>query len=223
MRPKHANDEVVEPFKHVDDSEFAVLRRKLKRFAIDHADTLKAMEPTFPLGLDDRDADNWRLMLCIAELAGGKWPERAREAAELLTRRGKQPSDGVKVLDATWHVFAATGKTVMATREILAELCANPDSIWATYNKGRPITPQQYAHLLDQYDINPDTVHPDGRSDRSPKGYRLEWFTEAFASYLRKNPPGTPHLRTLVTKKLTAKKKPTATKPTAKRARRRKK
>jgi hypothetical protein len=80
MRPKHRDDEAVEPFKYVDDSEFAVLRRKLRRFAIDHADALKTMEPSFPSGLDDRDADNWRLMLCIAELAGGQWPERAREA-----------------------------------------------------------------------------------------------------------------------------------------------
>jgi hypothetical protein len=176
------------------------------------------MEPTFPLGLDDRDADNWRLMLSIAELAGGKWPERAREAAELLTRRGKQPSDGVKALDATWDAFAATRQPIMTTKAILAKMCANPDSIWATYNKGRPITPQQYALLMDDYNINPNTVHPDGRSDRSPKGYRLEWFTEAFRSYLRKDPPFSPHLRTLTSK--STKKKPTAKK---KRAQRRKK
>jgi hypothetical protein len=110
-------------------------------------------------------------------------------------------------LDAIWHIFAASGKKVLTSKEIVTKLCENPDSIWVTYHKGRPITQQQVGLLLDQYDINPDTVHPSGHSDKSPKGYRLEWFTEAFASYLRKDPPGSPHLRTPPKKKPTAKKK----------------
>jgi putative DNA primase/helicase len=195
MRPKR-NDEAVEPFRHVDDPELALLRRKLKRFAVDYANTLKTMEPTFPKGMANRAADNWRLLLCVGELAGGDWPERARAAAELLTRRGKQPSDGVKLLEAIWHIFAVSGKRVLTSKEIVAALVKNPEAVWCEYHNGRPITPQQIGLLLDRYDINPDVVHPSGNAFSSPRGYRLEWFTEAFASYLSKNTPEKPHLRT---------------------------
>ena len=40
MVPKRP-DETVEPFEHVDDFEFAVLRRQLARLAADNAATLK--------------------------------------------------------------------------------------------------------------------------------------------------------------------------------------
>ena len=61
------------------DAEFAVLRRKLARFAADNAAALKDAKPTLPSELINRDAANWWLLLAIAELAGGEWPKRARE------------------------------------------------------------------------------------------------------------------------------------------------
>jgi hypothetical protein len=113
-----------------------------------------------------------------------------------LTRRGKQPSDGVRLLEAIWHIFAASGKDVLTSKQIVAELVKNPEAIWCEYHNGRPITPQQIGLLLDRYDINPDVVHPSGNAFSSPRGYRLEWFTEAFAAYLHRNPPENPHHRT---------------------------
>jgi len=41
-----------------------------------------------PDGLNDRAADNWRLLLVIAEAVGGEWPSLAREAAVLLSGFG---------------------------------------------------------------------------------------------------------------------------------------
>jgi len=35
-----------------------------------------------PAGIFNRAADNWRPLLAIADLAGGEWPERARQAAQ---------------------------------------------------------------------------------------------------------------------------------------------
>jgi hypothetical protein len=62
-----------------------------------------------------------------------------------------------------------------------------------SYNHGGAATQRQVAHLLSAYDIVPATVHPSGRSSDSPKGYRLEQFTDAWARYL---PPDDPHIRT---------------------------
>ena len=49
MVPKRP-DETVAPFEHVDDFEFAVLRRQLMRWATDNAATLKNAQPTYPSG-----------------------------------------------------------------------------------------------------------------------------------------------------------------------------
>src|ERR1700741_3701274 len=89
--------EKVEQFNQLDDAEFAVLRRKFARFAADNAAALNDAKPIIPSDLINRDAANWWLLLAIAELAGGEWPKRAREAAERLTRRGRRPSEGVQL------------------------------------------------------------------------------------------------------------------------------
>lgn len=81
---------------------------------------------------------------------------------------------------------------VITSDTIAAELNKDPTDIWIAYNRGGPITQRQIAHLLDAYDIHPDTVHPSGRSWDSKKGYKWEQFTDAFARYL----PNDPDIRT---------------------------
>ena len=192
MKPKRP-DEIVEPFDHVDDADFAVLRKKLARFATDYAGTLKAMKPVVPTGLNNRSAANWRLMLAIAELAGGQWPERAREAAERLTRLGRKPSVGVTLL-AELKKIADTGKTIVTTKAFMTELLRDPFAQWADFNRGKPITEIQVARQLEPYGIHPRVTHPTKRSTLSPRGYVLTdpAVVDAFARYV----PADPHSRT---------------------------
>jgi putative DNA primase/helicase len=190
MLPKRF-DEEVDSFSQLDDPEFAVLRRKFARWAMDHAAALKTAQPVVPSGFNNRAAMNWTLLLAIAELAGGDWPERARQAAQRLTRSGRRASDGVQLLAAIRIMLA--GKKVITSKTIVAELLKDPTDIWVAYNHGGAVTQRQVAHLLSAYDIRPDTVHPSGRSDDSPKGYKAAQFTDAFARYL----PNDPHIRTL--------------------------
>ena len=42
----------------------------------------------------NRTADNWRLLLAIADRAGGEWPEKARKAAGMLAKVKASFSDG---------------------------------------------------------------------------------------------------------------------------------
>jgi hypothetical protein len=183
MRMKR-EDEQVEEFHQLDDAEFAVLRRKFARWAADHATALKDAKPIMPSGLNNRAAANWKLLLAIAELAGGPWPESAREAAERLTRGGRRPSDGVRLLAAFKEIFASCKEiTSVAVQTKLRE---DPTSIWAEYSGGRPITQRQTALLLDAYDIQPTNL-----GSKRLKGYRAEDFEDAFARYL----PADPHIR----------------------------
>jgi Protein of unknown function (DUF3631) len=189
MVPKR-DDEKVEEFNQLDDAEFAVLRRKFARWAADNAAVLKDAKPTMPIGMNNRAAANWRLLLAIAELAGDPWPQRAHEAAERLSRGGRRPSDGVQLLAAIKIMFTG-GKTELTSEGIVAELRSDPTALWADYNRGGLITQRQVAHLLDAYDIHPGPLHPTKRKHFARRGYKREQFTDAFARYL----PGDPIIR----------------------------
>ncbi len=57
---------------------FTPLLRKAWAWAHGHEKQIVAAEPEVPQWLDDRAQDNWRVLLKIAEVVGGDWPERAR-------------------------------------------------------------------------------------------------------------------------------------------------
>ena len=191
MVPKRP-DETVAPFEHVDDFEFAVLRRQLMRWANDNAATLKTMQPTYPPGVHNRIAVNWKVMLAIAELAGGPWPERAREAAQRLSCSGRQPSDRMRLLAAIREMFIeSSSKRVdqeITSEDVVTRLNSDPLDIWVAFNKGGRITQRQVAALLKDYEIHPIPLHPTKRKDFGRQGYRFSQFADAFARYLPEHP-----------------------------------
>ena len=75
----------------------------------------------------------------------------------------------------------------------MQELLADPDSPWHEYRGRGPITKNQVAALLRDYDIRPVVVHPTKRADFSRHGYRAAHFEGAFARFL----PHEPNIRTL--------------------------
>ena len=70
--------------------EGAELRRRCARFAADHEAEIAQSRPAIPEGLNDRAGDIWEPLLALADTAGGKWPERAREAALGLSGAGEE-------------------------------------------------------------------------------------------------------------------------------------
>ena len=74
--------EEVKQFRSDRAGDLDVLARKAARWAADNAERVKEIDPKMPAGLFNRDADNWRGLLAIAEVAGGRWPDYARETAE---------------------------------------------------------------------------------------------------------------------------------------------
>ena len=74
-----------------------------------------------------------------------------------------------------------------------AELLADPNSQWHEYRSRGPITKNQVAALLKDFEIRPVVVHPTKRADLSRHGYRAAQFEDAFARFL----PPEPNIRTL--------------------------
>jgi putative DNA primase/helicase len=186
MLPKRP-DEQVEDFNQADDVEFAILRRKFTRLLADNVTALKDAKPNMS-GLNNRLAKNWRPLFAIAELAGGDWPKRVREAAEHLSRKGRRPSDGVQLLAGFCAHFVENRAIEVTSENIIAALAANPTGRWAGYNRGGPITKIQVANLLDPYDIDPVPLHPTKRKNFARQGYKILQFADAFARYLPPDP-----------------------------------
>src|SRR5262249_50763489 len=109
MWPKLPNEEAIN-FKFAGrDERFAELRRKLARFAADHMVKLAATNPPMPASFNNRLQMNWEMLLAIADLAGGKWPKRARAAAIALSNEREKLSMGKRLLRAFQTMFAQHG------------------------------------------------------------------------------------------------------------------
>ena len=52
------------------------------------------LRPRMPAGIIRRSADNFRSLLSVADVCGGDWPQRAREALVTLVRDGGRPAKG---------------------------------------------------------------------------------------------------------------------------------
>jgi hypothetical protein len=182
--PKRAGDP--QSFDNVDDDVFAELRRKLARWSADNAVALKDAKPLLPAGFGNRIAANWRLLLAIAEAAGGLWPKQAREAAERIARTARKPSLGLQLLAALQKLFV--DRTEITSEDVVAQLRSDPNSVWVDYRGKGAVTQRQVADLLEQYDIVPHSLHPTRRKDFARRGYRREQFTDVFSRYLPSDP-----------------------------------
>jgi len=167
-----------------DNEEFAILRRKIARWAADNFNKLADPDPQVPDALNDRAADNWRPLLAIADLAGGEWPKQAREAACILSGEAPDATLNVGLLVNIQTVFQGTefgDAKVIRSADLVAKLTADPEWPWAEYNRGKPLTQRQIAKLLGQFGIISDTVHPDDRPQG--KGYKRTDFEGAWEAY----------------------------------------
>jgi putative DNA primase/helicase len=87
------------------------LARKAARWAKDNAAAARRSDPEIPETIFNRDADNWRPLFTIAELAGGGWPERVRRAALAQTGASDDEAYNIQLLVDIRDVFAEKGLT----------------------------------------------------------------------------------------------------------------
>lgn len=167
--------------RHCDRDAFHMVKRQFARWADDHGETFAHMRPTLD-GLSNRTADNWEPLLAIADLAGGEWPRLARLAAHKLTNtEDEAPSFNEELLGDIKAVFERMGVDRISTAQLIEELCRDEESAWATYNRGRPLSPRQLSKRLGEFGIVSNSVRI---GINTPKGYRLDQFADAFTRYL---------------------------------------
>ena len=173
--------ESVERLRYAEPDLFLTLTRKLARFADDCREQIRRARPGLPDTLNDRAQDNWEPLLAIAECASNGWIERATKAALKLSGSEKTDSVGNELLADIQEVFEIKHVTKISTADLIRALTEDDEKSWATYNRGRPLTPRQLANRLKEYGVKSETVRI---GNETPKGYKLDSFGDVFERYL---------------------------------------
>lgn len=182
MRRKLSNETIMR-MRNADNGVFDAIVSKLMRFALDYSQQIRLARPSLPEALSDRNQDNWEALLAIAECAGNEWLQRANSAAIKLSSAGEASvSTGNELLADIRDIFESKNVEKISSVELIEVLVADEESPWATYNRGKPISPRQLAKLLTGYDIKSKTVRL--KNNYTPKGYDFGQFEDAFARYL---------------------------------------
>lgn len=181
LRRKLPNEDVVR-LRHAEPGLFDELLSRLARFAHDNREALRRCRPDLPAQLHDRAQDNWEPLLGIAEICGGQWSALARRAALALS--GSTDDGGTvgnELLADIREVFDTKRVAKISTADLIAELCADDEKSWSTYNRGKPLTPKQVAKRLKDYGISSKSIRT---GYEVAKGFDRSQFDEAFARYL---------------------------------------
>lgn len=156
MRRKRAG-ETVERLRADRQGWAEALRSRCARWAADHVERLREIDPDMPEVLDDRAQDNWRPLIALADLVGGEWPARARAAAVTISapRAAQEESKGVLLLRSIKEVFDREPRESIPSSVLIERLCALPDSPWAEWNRGKPVSARTISRLLSAFEIEP--------------------------------------------------------------------
>jgi len=175
---RKTDTEQCERLKRIDATD---IRRKCVRFIQDNAQAIAAAEPEIPLGLSNRAADLWEPLFAIADLAGGRWPQLARQAALALTANAQERNPiGALLLDIL-VLFRLNRTDRFFSRDLVAALTQATDRPWAELRKGRAIDELWLAKQLRPYGIHPSSLRI---GEQKSKGYFFEDFREVFKRYI---------------------------------------
>jgi len=163
--------------------EVTQLCAQLKAWEQQHRDELLAYELAEPiLQISDRLEEAWEPLFAVASLAGSEWQHMAYTASVLLARGdvGDSPPVGHMLLADIREVFGTAQAEVLSTRDLTSGL--NQKDYWRSWNDGIGVNERNLAKYLKAYRVSPRTVRL--ADSATAKGYRREWFEEAFAHYL---------------------------------------
>ena len=114
------------------------MRQQIARWARDNTDALASADPQSPVGFHNRVRANWRLLLAIAERAGGGWKSRAQRAARAIEEVHDtfDPAIGIRLLADIRIAFDACGTERVTSAVLIAELVKDEEGPWVEYGKG---------------------------------------------------------------------------------------
>jgi hypothetical protein len=168
------------------DPAFAAARTEIGKWA---ATCSLAYDPEMPSLLRNRAADNWRVLLAIADDLGRG--EAARSAATALCSNHSDEDPGIMLLTDIRTVFLRRGSDRIASAFLVQALLEFDDGLWNEWRgprddrPPRKLTQGELARLLRTFGIRPRTIWPKQRrpGDKSARGYLRSQFESAWHAY----------------------------------------
>jgi hypothetical protein len=183
MRRKLATEKV-QRMRSAEAGLFDGLASQLMRFAVDYKGKVRDARPELPDALSDRSQDNWEPLLSIAQCAGDEWVRRAINAALKMSAASEaQGSASNDLLTDIREVLNSWTHSNIKSVDLIEKLCEDPEMGWATYYRGKPLTPRLLSKYLSAYNLKPRTVRQEDGS--TPKGYYVDEFQDVFERYLK--------------------------------------
>ncbi|MFZ8829101.1 MAG: DUF3631 domain-containing protein, partial [Armatimonadota bacterium] len=197
LQRKKPNESVCDFYLQDAREEAKPICEALERWASDPQTmvALRLARPLMPRHISDRAREGWRLLVAIADAAGGDWSERARKAMLALEQAREDPAFNVRLLIALRDIFVerqAERLTTLEIAEALAELpdAPVPEDFWKwlaapdSKRKSQQIG-SWLAKALKPFGIKPAIWKENGQTQR---GYRLADLQDAFERYLPEMP-----------------------------------
>ena len=170
------------------------------QFFDENGDVLPEFEKSFSpeelTELNDRSWDSWEVLLVIANLLGGDWPDRARRAA-LLVEQDREfletLSAGELLVQDVLRVFKDERVEQIASASLVVALTRLPQSVWARrwpkVRAGREEEllgeQQELADLLKGFGVRPKVLHSGrGAARKAYRGYDRVMFEEVWSRYV---------------------------------------
>lgn len=184
MRRRGPNENV-EPFRRrVNEAEGFAVRDVLAEWITCNADALLGAWPLLPKGIEDRNGDCWEPLLAIADLAGGRWPERARHAAVALVAANQelaQETLGISLLADLRQLFGLFELQHVPSEVLVDMLLELEESPWSDL-PGGVMDARRLAKMLGKYGVRSKNIRV--ASGRVLKGYSRDELEDLWDRYL---------------------------------------
>jgi hypothetical protein len=194
--------ETIEPDRQVAvKADAAPIKARLEEWAArGAADLLRPIHPSPISGFNPRQNDIAEVLLAIAQLARGEWPQRLAQALQTVCKasRIEDASIGVTLLSNIRAVFDERKTDKISSADLAECLCKIEGRPWADWNHGQGLTANNVAQQLRKYGIHPQSIRLESGT---PKGYRRGDFEDEWLRYCPAPPISTatpPHPASLL-------------------------
>jgi hypothetical protein len=184
MQPPLPTDLYEELDREEVSGEAEILQQNLQSWADESGDLLRepALKPARLAGLDARGNEIWRILLRIANQAGGEWPERARAAALELSGRDRRQQDASIPVQLLGHIRDLFEDERMSCSAVAELLNADDQLPYGGWSDGKGLSSRELGKKLAAFKIRAKPIRIDGK--RAGNGYEREQFEDAWSRYL---------------------------------------
>lgn len=178
LRRKHNGDKAVKRLniKTLPREQTDITKTRIKRWCDDNVQLVQVVDVPL-LGINDRDFDNWYILLQIAKVLGVY--DKAVNACLAICGKDKEMGTNEMLLHDIRNIMVRRDKIKYA--DLLNLLNDDELLAWRTYNGNSPLTTYQLSKKLNAFGIKTKSIR---LGQENHKGYEKSQFVPVFERYL---------------------------------------